>query len=102
LDRKKNKLSCPGVEPSNPETGNLEDIKKAGGLHCYVNGLHKTFGPVVSFWWGKQLVVSLGSPAAFKDVQTLFNRPELLFAMFKPLIGYHSIQYANDGRGRKI
>ena len=50
-------------------------MKKAGGLHNYVNGLHKTFGPVVSFWWGKQIVVSLSSSAAFKDVQALFNRP---------------------------
>ena len=56
-------------------TGNLEDMKKAGGLHDYVNGLHKTYGPIVSFWWGKQLVVSLSSCAAFKDIQTLFNRP---------------------------
>lgn len=56
-------------------SGNLEDIKAAGSLQNYVNELHKKFGPMASFWWGKQLVVSLGSPEVFEDITTLFNRP---------------------------
>ena len=55
-------------------TGNLTDIKKAGSFHEFLVNLHRKYGPVVSFWWGKQLVVTLGSPKVFKEVQTLFNR----------------------------
>ena len=35
-------------------------------------------------------------------LNSTLHKSELLFAMFKPLIGHHSIQFANDGRGRKM
>eukprot|EP00794_Sanderia_malayensis_P003260 gene3260-3741_t len=101
LDRKKNQLSFPGLVPTDPDLGNLVDIKKAGSLHEFLVDLHNKLGPVASFWWGKELAVSLGSPIPWKDVVTLFNRPVAQFAMFMPLIGENSIQYANGADGRK-
>lgn len=101
LDRKKNQLSFPGLVASDSELGNLPDVKKAGSLHEFLVDLHKKFGPVASFWWGKELAVSLGSPVPWRDVVTLFDRPVNQFLMFMPLIGKHSIQYANGANGRK-
>ncbi|XP_076460830.1 cytochrome P450 20A1-like isoform X2 [Babylonia areolata] len=63
-------------------------------------GLHKEFGPIASFWWGKQHVVSIGSHELFKQHQAFFNRPAELFRMFEPFITPHSIQYANDADGK--
>lgn len=42
--------------------GNLRDIQAAGGwVHytAFIRGLHKEYGPVVRFWRGRQLVVSV-------------------------------------------
>ncbi|CAF1048546.1 unnamed protein product [Rotaria sp. Silwood1] len=96
----KQKFDIPGVDASHPEMGNLEDIGRAGGLHQYLTKLHKDFGPVVSFYWGKQRVVSIASPEAFHDTRRLFDRPVCLFAPFEPLMGANSIQYANGDIGR--
>lgn len=41
--------------------GNLQDIVDRGSLHEFLVGLHEQFGPVASFWFGRQPVVSLGS-----------------------------------------
>jgi cytochrome P450 family 20 subfamily A len=99
----KQKLSVPGVTASDPELGNLGDIGQAGSLHQYLTALHKKFGSIVSFYWGKRYVVSIASPEAFHDTRNLFDRPVPLFAQFKPFIGANSIQYANgdDGRYRR-
>jgi cytochrome P450 family 20 subfamily A len=58
-----------------PRDGNLLDIEKAGSLHEYVVHLHKTYGPVVSFWWGKTYTVSVACPKLWKDIQSIFDRP---------------------------
>lgn len=55
--------------------GNLGMITREGGLHKFLLQHHKKFGSIFSFYWGKELVVSLGAPQLFKDVQTLFDRP---------------------------
>ncbi|CAG0882950.1 unnamed protein product [Darwinula stevensoni] len=83
--------------------GNLGDISSAGGLHDYLVELHEEFGDIVSFWWGKELVISLGSPDLLKETAHMFNRPPQLFAFLEDLVGKKSIQYANgkDGRMRR-
>ncbi|KAL8600514.1 hypothetical protein ACOMHN_005008 [Nucella lapillus] len=95
--------TVPGLEPSSDELGNLGDMGKAGSLHEFLMGLHKKFGPVVSFWWGKQYTVSIATAELFKQHQHLFDRPPLLFRAFEPFITPHSIQYANgaDGKSRR-
>jgi cytochrome P450 family 20 subfamily A len=96
----KQKLSVPGVTASDPELGNLADIGRAGSLHQYLTKLHKKFGPIASFYWGKRRVVSIASPETFHETRRLFDRPVPLFAAFEPLIGTNSIQYANGDVGR--
>ncbi|CAF1278338.1 unnamed protein product [Adineta ricciae] len=95
-----NKFTIPGLSASNPELGNLDDIGRSGSLHEFLTKLHKKFGPIASFYWGKQRVVSIASPEAFHETRRLFDRPVSLFAPFKPLIGANSIQYANGDIGR--
>ena len=46
-----------------------------GSLHEYLYHLHdKGHCPVTSFWWGKEHVVSVCSPQAFKDTIKLTDR----------------------------
>ena len=54
-------------------------MQDAGSLHEFLKGLHKEFGPLASFWWGKQLVVSLASPKMFDEVKVLFDRPSMYY-----------------------
>ncbi|CAF0914337.1 unnamed protein product [Adineta steineri] len=96
----KQKFTIPGVKSSDSALGNLGDIGQAGSLHQYLTILHRQFGPIASFYWNKQLVVSLASPEAFHETRRLFDRPVLLFSAFEPLIGSNSIQYANGDIGR--
>ena len=55
--------------------GNFEDIQDAGSLHEFLMDLHAEYGPLASFWWGTQLVVSIASPEMFDEVKALFDRP---------------------------
>ena len=55
--------------------GNLGDISKAGSLHEFLMGLHKDFGPIASFWWGKRYTVSIASAELFQEVAHIFDRP---------------------------
>lgn len=41
--------------------GNLPDIIVSSSLHEFLVNLHEKYGPLVSFWFGRRLVVSLGS-----------------------------------------
>lgn len=41
--------------------GNLPDIVNSGSLHEFLVNLHERHGPVASFWFGRRLVVSLGT-----------------------------------------
>ena len=57
-------------------TGDLEEMGAKGSLHEYLYHLHdKGHCPVTSFWWGKEHVVSVCSPQAFKDTIKLTDRP---------------------------
>ena len=93
----------PGMKPKSKNSGNLEDLEKAGSLHQFLLALHTKYGKIASFWFGHQKVVSISSPELFKEQQNLFDRPTLLFKLFEPLIGPKSIQLANkeDGKGRR-
>ncbi|XP_077997363.1 cytochrome P450 20A1-like [Glandiceps talaboti] len=84
-----------GMVKTDPEKGNLPDIDEAGSLHEFLMKLHSKYGPVASFWYGKNYFVSLGSPQAFKDHTKLSDRPIELFEFVKPLFGPQSITYAN-------
>ncbi|XP_031573133.1 cytochrome P450 20A1-like [Actinia tenebrosa] len=94
--------SIPGPGPSNPESGNLDDVKKAGSLHEYMVYLHDTYGKIVGFWWGETYTVSVACPYLWKDIQGIFDRPRELFKLFEPLIGKKSIQYKNGPKGRQL
>ena len=98
--RPNKKTSVPGMESSDPELGNLGDMGEAGSLHHFLLGLHEKYGDIVSFYWGKQLTVSISSPDLFKEHSRLFNRPAELFALFLPLNTVDSIQYANGPEGQ--
>lgn len=53
--------SAPASSLSALRDGNLQDIVNLGSLHDFLVGLHQDFGPVASFWLGRQPVVSLGA-----------------------------------------
>ena len=57
--------------------GNLADLGKAGSLHEFLVDLHGQFGDIASFWMGQQLVVSIASPALFKEHMAVFDRPRM-------------------------
>lgn len=63
--------------------GNLSDINDAGSLHEFLVDLHERFGPIASFWWGKQYTVSIASPDLFKEHQHVFDRPRKFFLLNK-------------------
>jgi len=50
-------------------------MQKAGSLFQYMQQLHKTYGNIVSFWWGKRYTVSVACPTLWKDIQHIFDRP---------------------------
>ena len=61
---------------TNYRKGDLEVIPAKGGFNEYLYHLHdKGHCPVTSFWWGKEHVVSVCSPQAFKDTIKLTDRP---------------------------
>ncbi|KAK3731832.1 hypothetical protein QZH41_020193 [Actinostola sp. cb2023] len=64
--------------------------------------LHKTYGGIVSFWWGKTYTVSVACPRLWKDIQSVFDRPPELFKLFEPLIGGKSIQFKNGLKAREL
>nr|XP_054767680.1 cytochrome P450 20A1-like [Lytechinus pictus] len=93
--------TVPGLEPSDPVKGNLDEIGDAGSLHQFLVNLHAEYGDIASFYFTDQLCVSIKSPELFKEHQAVFDRPPLLFKLFEPLITPDSIQYANGADGRK-
>ena len=80
--------------------GNLPDIKASGSLHEFLLDIHDRYGPMASWMFGPQLVVSISCPDLYKQYLKVFDRPPCLFQLFEPLITEHSIQYANGAAGR--
>ena len=58
--------------------GNLGDISKAGSFHVFLVDLHKEFGPIASFWWGRKYTVSIASAELFEEITHVFDRPRKL------------------------
>ena len=56
----------------------MGDVAKAGSLHEFLLGLHKQFGPIASFWWGKMYVISTASGELFEEHRDLRNKPREL------------------------
>jgi len=98
----KNPTTVPGLEPSDPKTGNIGDIGKAGGFELFLDKLHAEFGAVASFWYGEEYMVSVGRGAELKPLNAIFDRPASLFQMVVPLASKNSLQFANgsEGKGR--
>ncbi|XP_064613701.1 cytochrome P450 20A1-like [Liolophura sinensis] len=96
-------VQVPGLHPAkgNGDQGNLVDVATAGSLHQFLMVLHKQYGPIAGFWWGKQHVVSVASPTIFKNLVQVFGRPPELFKLLEPLITADSIQFANYEEGRR-
>lgn len=57
-------------------------MQDAGSLHQFLVNLHNEYGPLASFWWGPQLVVSFGSPEMFNEVKSVFDRPSMSNLVF--------------------
>jgi len=70
----------PGAAPSDPVSGNLGDMAKAGSVHEYLIELHEKYGEIAGFWWGKEYAVSLSSIEYWKEIQPLFDKPCKIFS----------------------
>lgn len=80
----------PGLAPTEEKDGNLQDIVNAGSLHEFLVNLHEKFGPVASFWFGRRLVVSLGSLDLLKQHINPNRTSDPFQMMLKSLLGYQS------------
>ena len=65
--------------------GNLPDISSAGSIYHFLMDLHKQFGPIASFWWGKTYTVSIASPELFEEQLDLTERPRKYSLTFRLL-----------------
>ncbi|ELU05646.1 hypothetical protein CAPTEDRAFT_145552, partial [Capitella teleta] len=75
-------------------------IKASGSLHEFLMDIHADYGPMASFLFGPQLVVSICCPDLYKQYLKTFDRPASLFEFLEPLITANSIQFANGAEGR--
>ncbi|GAB1285019.1 Cytochrome P450 20A1 [Apodemus speciosus] len=80
----------PGLTPTEEKDGNLPDIVNSGSLHEFLVNLHERYGPVVSFWFGRRLVVSLGTADALKQHFNPNKTSDPFETMLKSLLGYPS------------
>ena len=63
------------LSPCLTRFGDLGEFSRAGSLHEYLVHIHDNGRcPVTSFWWGKEHVVSVCSPQAFKDTVKLTEK----------------------------
>ena len=79
--------------------GNLGDISKAGSLHEFLMDLHKLYGPIASFWWGKMYTISIASAELFEAQEHLFNRHRKLMVIVLTIsrsINYSIITVVQD------
>uniref|UniRef100_A0A8D2AES2 Cytochrome P450 family 20 subfamily A member 1 n=2 Tax=Sciurus vulgaris TaxID=55149 RepID=A0A8D2AES2_SCIVU len=80
----------PGITPTEEKDGNLPDIMNSGSLHEFLVGLHERHGPVVSFWFGRRLVVSLGTVDVLKQHINPNKTLDPFETMLKSLLKYQS------------
>ncbi|XP_060639009.1 cytochrome P450 20A1 [Anolis sagrei] len=80
----------PGMTPTDEKDGNLPDIMTSGSLHAFQVHLHEKYGPVVSFWFGRRLVISLGSIDLLKQHINPNRTSDPFETMLKSLLRYQS------------
>lgn len=80
----------PGIAPTEEKDGNLPDIISRGSLHEFLVNLHERFGPVVSFWFGRRLVVSLGNVDVLQQHINPNKTSDPFETMLKSLLMYQS------------
>ncbi|XP_074255322.1 cytochrome P450 20A1 isoform X3 [Saimiri boliviensis] len=80
----------PGITPTEEKDGNLPDIVNSGSLHEFLVNLHERYGPVVSFWFGGRLVVSLGTVDVLKQHINPNKTLDPFETMLKSLLRYQS------------
>uniref|UniRef100_A0A2K6GI98 Cytochrome P450 family 20 subfamily A member 1 n=1 Tax=Propithecus coquereli TaxID=379532 RepID=A0A2K6GI98_PROCO len=80
----------PGITPTEEKDGNLPDIVNSGSLHEFLVNLHERYGPVVSFWFGRSLVVSLGTVDVLKQHINPNKTLDPFETMLKSLLRYQS------------
>ncbi|XP_052605546.1 cytochrome P450 20A1 isoform X2 [Peromyscus californicus insignis] len=80
----------PGIAPTEEKDGNLPDIVSSGSLHEFLVDLHDRYGPVASFWFGRRLVVSLGTADVLKQHFNPNKTSDPFETMLKSLLGYQS------------
>ncbi|KAF6113361.1 cytochrome P450 family 20 subfamily A member 1 [Phyllostomus discolor] len=81
----------PGITPTEEKDGNLPDIVNSGSLHEFLVNLHERHGPVVSFWFGRRLVVSLGTVDVLKQHINPNQTSDPFETMLKSLLRYQSV-----------
>ncbi|XP_023392078.1 cytochrome P450 20A1 isoform X4 [Pteropus vampyrus] len=91
----------PGITPTEEKDGNLPDIVNSGSLHEFLVNLHERFGPVVSFWFGRRLVVSLGTVDVLKQHINPNKTLDPFETMLKSLLRYQSDGNASENHTRK-
>ena len=53
----------------------MPDIVACGSLYEFLCKTHDQYGPVVSFWLGPTLCISVGSAQLFSEQANVFDRP---------------------------
>jgi len=54
--------------------GHIPDIIACGSLHEFLCKAHKQYGPIISFWLGPKMFISLGSAELFAQQANVFDR----------------------------
>ena len=92
----------PGPIASDPKSGNISDIKRAGSVHQYITAeLSSNYGPIGSFHWGQLKVAYISSPTVISDAAnqeqlcSLNRKPLPFYHGLQPLIGDNCIQFCN-------
>uniref|UniRef100_A0A8B9M5Q2 Neurobeachin like 1 n=1 Tax=Accipiter nisus TaxID=211598 RepID=A0A8B9M5Q2_9AVES len=87
----------PGLAPTDEKDGNLPDIISSSSLHEFLVNLHEKYGPLVSFWFGRRLVVSLGSIDLLKQHINPNRLLDPFETMLKSLLRYQSSLNGDTG-----
>ncbi|XP_039326063.1 cytochrome P450 20A1 isoform X2 [Saimiri boliviensis] len=90
LQASRQAAGIPGITPTEEKDGNLPDIVNSGSLHEFLVNLHERYGPVVSFWFGGRLVVSLGTVDVLKQHINPNKTLDPFETMLKSLLRYQS------------
>jgi cytochrome P450 len=91
-------------KPADENLGDSSVMAEHGSLHQYLLHRHTKEGPIIAFWMpGPQHAVSIAAPELFRDTLKLFNRPECVLELYRPLMS-EGIGFANydDWKNRRL